>query len=219
MSRNKHPEETVTLILDVATRLFLEKGYEYTSIQDIIDNLGGLSKGAIYHHFKSKEEILAATIDRIAEDSTKQMEEIASNPALSGKEKLKAMFHASMGSPEQTHLFKIAPSFDKNPKLLFMMVHDSIDNTAPNYILPVIEQGIADGSIHTDHPKQLAELMIFVANIWLNPMIFSSTAEDTAAKFAVMNQMLQNFGLDILDEEILQGLLNLTDLYQERGDL
>lgn len=47
MARNKHPEETVSLILDVAGRLFLEKGYEYTSIQDIIDNLGGLSKGAI----------------------------------------------------------------------------------------------------------------------------------------------------------------------------
>ena len=52
MARNKHHEETVGRILDVASRLFLEKGYEHTSIQDIINNLGGLSKGAIYHHFK-----------------------------------------------------------------------------------------------------------------------------------------------------------------------
>ena len=49
MARNRHPEETVNLILDVAFRLFMEKGYEHTSIQDIIDHLGGLSKGAIYH--------------------------------------------------------------------------------------------------------------------------------------------------------------------------
>lgn len=41
MARNKNPEETVNLILDVAYRLFMEKGYEYTSIQDIIDHLGG----------------------------------------------------------------------------------------------------------------------------------------------------------------------------------
>ena len=60
MARNKHPEETVNLILDVAFRLFMEKGYEHTSIQDIINQLGGLSKGAIYHHFKSKEDILIA---------------------------------------------------------------------------------------------------------------------------------------------------------------
>ena len=50
MARNKHPEETVNLILETAARLFMEKGYEHTSIQDIINNLGGLSKGAIYHH-------------------------------------------------------------------------------------------------------------------------------------------------------------------------
>ena len=58
MSRNKYPEETVERILDTAQRLFLEKGYEQTTIQDITDNLGGLTKGAIYHHFKSKEEII-----------------------------------------------------------------------------------------------------------------------------------------------------------------
>ena len=69
MARKKHPEETVQLILDVAFRLFMEKGYEHTSIQDIIDHLGGLSKGAIYHHFKSKEDILFAVTDRMVSES------------------------------------------------------------------------------------------------------------------------------------------------------
>lgn len=46
MARNKYPEATKKLIIETAGRLFLEKGYEHTSIQDIIDNLGGLSKGA-----------------------------------------------------------------------------------------------------------------------------------------------------------------------------
>ena len=60
MARNKYPEVTVERILDVSQRLFLEKGYDNTTIQDIVDELGGLSKGAIYHHFKSKEEIMDA---------------------------------------------------------------------------------------------------------------------------------------------------------------
>ena len=47
MARNKHPEETVNRILTTAFRLFMEKGYEHTSVQEIIDNLGGLSKGEI----------------------------------------------------------------------------------------------------------------------------------------------------------------------------
>ena len=74
MARNKNPEETVHLILDVAYRLFMEKGYEYTSIQDIIDNLGGLSKGAIYHHFKSKEDILIAVIQKMTAQSNQLLE-------------------------------------------------------------------------------------------------------------------------------------------------
>ena len=71
MARNKHPEETINLILDVAFRRFMEKGYEHTSIQDIIDHLGGLSKGAIYHHIKSKEHILVAVTDRITSESNR----------------------------------------------------------------------------------------------------------------------------------------------------
>ena len=59
MSRNKYPEETVNLILDVSQRLFIEKGYDNTTIQDIIDELGGLTKGAIYHHFSSKQRSTA----------------------------------------------------------------------------------------------------------------------------------------------------------------
>ncbi len=45
MARNKHPEVTEERILDVAQQLFLEKGYENTTIQDIVDELGGLTKG------------------------------------------------------------------------------------------------------------------------------------------------------------------------------
>ena len=65
MARNKYPEETVNKIIEVSMQLFLEKGYEHTSIQDIVNNLGGLSKGAIYHHFKSKEDILDVVMDNI----------------------------------------------------------------------------------------------------------------------------------------------------------
>ena len=64
MARNKYPEETVKLILDTATKMFSEKGYDNTSLQDII-NATKLSKGAIYHHFGSKEEILQAVFRRI----------------------------------------------------------------------------------------------------------------------------------------------------------
>ena len=91
MARNKNPKETVNRILDTAYRLFMEKGYEYTSIQEIINHLGGLSKGAIYHHFKSKEDILIAVTSRMTEQSNRMLAKIRDRTDLNGKEKLKVM--------------------------------------------------------------------------------------------------------------------------------
>ncbi len=215
MARNKHPEETVNLILDVAFRLFIEKGYEHTSIQDIIDHLGGLSKGAIYHHFKSKEDILVAVTDMMTSESNQMLAVIRDRSDLSGKEKLKTIFRESIIRPVQNDIFTVAPDFHNNPKLLFSLLHDTIENVAPNYILPIIEQGISDGSIQTDYPEQLAELILLAANVWMNPMIFDSSEEDSYGKFMVFRQMLQGFGLDIVDSEILERLQELTSIYQK----
>ncbi|MCI8563912.1 MAG: TetR/AcrR family transcriptional regulator [Lachnospiraceae bacterium] len=215
MARNKHPEETVNLILSVAFRLFMEKGYEHTSIQDIIDNLGGLSKGAIYHHFKSKEDILFAVTDRMTAESNQMLAVIRDRTDLNGKEKLKTIFKASINRPIQDDIFTVAPDFHNNAKLLFSLLHDTIDNVAPNYILPIIQQGISDGSIETNYPEQLAELILLAANIWMNPMIFNSSVEESYRKFMVFNQMMQSFGLDIIDGEILERLQELTSIYQK----
>lgn len=215
MARNKHPEETINLISDVAYRLFIEKGYEHTSIQDIINQLGGLSKGAIYHHFKSKEDILIAVTDRITAQSNQLLANIRDRTDLNGLEKLKTIFKQSILRPEQNEIFTVAPDFNNNPKLLFSLLHDTVEEAAPNYILPIIEQGIADGSIQTDYPAQLAELILLAANVWMNPMIFDNTEEEAYRKFMVFTQMLHGFGLDIMDAEILARLQELTSLYRK----
>lgn len=215
MARNRHPEETVNLILDVAFRLFMEKGYEHTSIQDIINQLGGLSKGAIYHHFKSKEDILIAVTDRMTDASNQMLAVIRDRKDLNGREKLKTIFKESICRPVQNDIFTVAPGFWNNPRLLFSLLQDTIQNTAPDYILPIIRQGIADGSIQTDYPEQLSELILLAANVWLNPMIFNSTTEESCRKFMVFDQMLKGFGLDLLDQEMLDRLQELTDIYQK----
>lgn len=216
MARNKHPEETVNLILEVATRLFMEKGYEHTSIQDIINELGGLSKGAIYHHFKSKEDILVAVTDRMTEESNKILERIRDRKDLNGIEKLRMIFKESVNRSDMDDLFTVAPDLSNNPRLLFSTFRDTVDNVAPFYILPIIEQGIADGSIQTDYPAELAELIILAANIWTNPMVFNDTMEEYYQKLMVFKQMLQGFGLDIVDDEILNRMRDLAAIYLEK---
>ena len=215
MARNKHPEETINLILEVAFRLFMEKGYEHTSIQDIIDHLGGLSKGAIYHHFKSKEDILVAVTDRMTAESNQMLAAIRDRSDLTGREKLKTIFKECISRPVQNDIFTVAPDFHNNPKLLFSLLHETIEEAAPNYILPIIKQGISDGSIQTDYPEQLAELILLTANVWMNPMIFDSSEEESHRKFMVFSQMLKGLGLDVVDDEILERLQELTAIYQK----
>lgn len=216
MARNKHPEETINLILDTAFRLFMEKGYEHTSVQDIINNLGGLSKGAIYHHFKSKEDILLAVTDRMTAEPNKILAGIRDNPNLNGKEKLKTIFKTSVSRSVNDDIFTVAPCLKNNARLLCSFLHETICEAAPGYILPIIKQGISDGSIKTEYPEQLAELIMFVFNIWMNPMVFDNTKEEIYCKFMLSRQMMQGFGLDIMDDGILDRIMELVSVYEER---
>ena len=215
MARNKHPEETVNRILEAATRLFIEKGYETTSIQDIISNLGGLSKGAIYHHFKSKEDILEAVTDKMTEESNKILEKIRDREDLTGKEKMKMIFKESVGRSDMDDLFAVGPDLSNNPRLLFSTFRDTVDNVAPFYIRPIIEQGIADGTIQTDYPAALSELVTLAANIWINPMVFNNTMEEYCRKLMVFKQMMEGFGLDIVDDELIERMRELAAVYLE----
>jgi AcrR family transcriptional regulator len=57
-------------ILGAATRLFTTAGYEGTSIEDLLSELQ-ISRGALYHHFKSKEKIFEAVLDNVEADIAK----------------------------------------------------------------------------------------------------------------------------------------------------
>ena len=97
MPRNKYPEETVQKILDVSMKLFLEKGYEETTVLDIVGELGGLTRGAFYHHFKSKEEVLDALSDRMFLEHN-PFEEVRKEKGLSGLESGSARFEPDVCS-------------------------------------------------------------------------------------------------------------------------
>ena len=155
MARNKHPEETVNLILDVALALFFEKGYDNTSIQDIIDGLGGLTKGAVYHHFKSKEDILSAALDRDNQALFDELRRIRDDGRMTGAEKLQALFAASITGPQMDMWAKAAPDVDpvKNARLLGLQYQAVLQETVPDFVLPIVEQGVRDGSIQTDRPR------------------------------------------------------------------
>src|SRR5262245_50722329 len=88
----KAPEVRRSEILDAAQRLFISRGYETTTVNDLLEAVG-LSKGAFYHHFASKEEVMEALGLRIADQSLARLAPVFERPGLAPLERLKAFFH------------------------------------------------------------------------------------------------------------------------------
>ena len=210
MARNKYPEETVNLILEVSGKLFMEKGYDETSIQDIIDNLGGLSKGAIYHHFKSKESILLEIFDRMGKVTEYEMTAIRDDKNLNGMEKLTKMFKSSMLNLENLEMVAAAPNLVKNPRMLAIQMESIMSDVSPNYIEPVIRQGLEDGSIQTDYPREISELLILLSDIWINPLVYPMTKEEVTRKIGFFKMLTELLGVPVMDDGLGERLKQLS---------
>ncbi|MET3548262.1 AcrR family transcriptional regulator [Paenibacillus favisporus] len=204
MARNKYPEETINQILTVALNLFIQKGYEQTSVQDIINELGGLTKGAIYHHFKSKEEILQAVTDHLFQGVDDMLSSVRDDKELNGREKLRKISLVSLDNPAQDELASVAPNLLRNPKMLAALIENIIEKAVPIYIQPIIEQGMRDGSIQTDYPRELSEVLMVLTNIWLNPAIIPASPEVVLRKVKLFDEILKGLGLDLFDEQMIQ---------------
>lgn len=211
MSRNKYPEKTQQLIIEVATRLFMEKGYENTSINDIIKELGGLTKGAIYQHFKSKEEIYEAVIYQISARKDNDLFELIQDSELTAMEKIKLVLNKSLEAAIDNRDQVGRIDYSKNPRMLYGLMCELREEIAPMFIQPLIMQGIADGSIKTDYPKELSEMLAILINLWVNPLIFEATQEETVNRFMLLSEMLAGYNLNIIDDELKTKLRLLTE--------
>ena len=206
MARNKHPEQTVKLILDTASALFFQKGYDKTTLQDIIDATK-LSKGAIYHHFASKEAILIAVVDRIGDFNSAVLAEIRDKKGPTGAEKLRDLFRTSMKLSFQGKILHMLPFLIENPKFMALQMQSILGEAAPDYVLPILREGIADGSIRADHPEQLSEVLLILSDLWLHPILRPSTPDQVRARCAFFNQFTQQYGFALLDDDLVDAMV------------
>jgi AcrR family transcriptional regulator len=77
--------------VDVAMRLMQTKGWDATSIQDVLAATGA-SKGAFYHYFTSKADLLEAVIERITDAATASLHPAIDDPALSAMDRFQLVF-------------------------------------------------------------------------------------------------------------------------------
>ncbi|MBZ2038244.1 TetR/AcrR family transcriptional regulator [Streptococcus sanguinis] len=190
-------------ILNTATQLFIQKGSEKTSMQDIAQT-AGISKGAIYHHFKSKDEIVLAVIrsrQELMEEEMKQWFKATEN--LTGREQLQAILKSNLESQTARAIDGIVDEYEQDAGFILTMMRDNLRIGAP-LVSDIIKKGMADGSIQTQYPDQTAEVFLLLVNFWMNETVFESDPEKLPERFHFLQFMMTSVGMDIFNDELLQ---------------
>ena len=187
LSRNK--------ILEASGALFAEKGFDATTMQDIMAR-SGLSKGAIYHHFKSKEEIMQVLGDKMF-FANNPFDEIRKRTELDGLQKIRELLKLNQSDTKRNDFNMAAIPILKDTRILATAVEANRRVLTPLW-LELLEEGKADGSIKTNYVKEISELLPLI-NFWFMPSIFPATAEEIHNKFIFVIEALSRKGLPLME--------------------
>ena len=143
-------------ILDAAQSLVYTKGFEQMSIQDILAALH-ISKGAFYHYFTSKQDLLEGLIERIAVQGLQVMQPIAQDESLNATEKLLKLFNfaSRWKTARKEYLLTLVKVWyaDENA-ILRLKSQSAVASIVRPLITDIIRQGIQEGMFHTTYPEQ-----------------------------------------------------------------
>lgn len=180
MGNSKESEERKKQILDAAEALFSAKGYEKTSTADILEKVG-IARGTMYYHFRSKEEILDALINRTIQGIVRKTRFVLTY-SIPAPQKIAAFIGAakvdsSVGKEIAEHAHK--------PQNALM--HQKIMNSLLAELTPIaskiIQDGIAEGSFSTEFPKETAEMLLIYSSVAFDDLN-EADAEECAKKAA-----------------------------------
>ncbi len=204
MARNKYPEETKKKIIEAAYQLFATKGYEAVVMQDIIDK-AGFSRGAVYHHFSDKNEILnEVTATIFAYDNS--FYEALMTKEMSARQRIDEIVNYVVSDKKKQEM-SYGLWVQKNPKTLYTNVKNTIQKASPA-IAQIVKQGISEGICDTEFPEEAAELIMLLLNIWLDPSLFDRTEEQFNKKIDFLIDTLDKIGVSLLSEETTKILRN-----------
>lgn len=195
----KTPEEWKQGILDAARQLFLSKGYENTSVSDIMELAGG-AKGMFYRCFQSKEEVMHALGDRMFFENN-PFEAVRGRTDWNGLRKIQELLRLDHSDAEREQINRQAIPILKDPRILAAAVEANRRVLTPLW-LELLEEGRRDGSIQTEYTRELSELLPLV-DFWLLPSVFPATTEEIRRKYRFLMELLAKMGLPILTEEML----------------
>lgn len=209
----KTPDEWRKEILNAAKMLFASKGYEETSISNIMDMVGG-AKGMFYRFFQSKEDVTRALGNQMFFENN-PFDVIRKRNDLNGLQKIKEVLVLNQSDAERNQLNMQSIPILEDPHILATAVEENRRVLTPLW-LELLEEGKNDGSIKTEYIKELSELLPLI-NFWLMPTVFPATEEEMHHKYRCVMDVLNYMGLPIFDEEAISFTEKFIADISERG--
>jgi AcrR family transcriptional regulator len=153
-------------LLDSAQRLFLTRGYEQTTVNDVIAATG-LSKGAFYHHFRAKEDLLEAIAGRVAGESLGFIEALLADQGLDALQRLNRLL--SLGREwKREHIGELRAMFttllDPQNATLYHRIIEAVSGVLAPALAGIIGEGEAEGVFDAGDPALAAEVLLGLAN-------------------------------------------------------
>lgn len=163
----KEAEERKNEILDAAEKLFGAKGFDHTSTNDILNEIG-IARGTLYYHFKSKEDILDAMIERITRQLIAKATDIVQKKEIPVLQRL-TMTIMALNVNNELGLEVMQQVHKPQNALMHQKMQETLLSGVNPLITGLIEEGIQQDIFRTDYPAEAVEMA----------MLYSSTAFDS----------------------------------------
>lgn len=151
-------------ILDAAEELFGQKGFDGTSTGDILGKVG-IARGTLYYHFKSKEDIMDALIERTNANILGAAQHIAADKSIPVIDRILRVVMAlniSGGGGSSTEIMEHIHK--PQNALMHQKIQKAIISGVPPILTPIICEGIEQGIFNTQYPYECMEMVVIYAN-------------------------------------------------------
>lgn len=190
----KEHDERKNEIIDTATSLFIEKGYDQCSVNDIINSIG-IAKGTFYHYFKSKEDVLDAAVDKMSGQIFIRVQEIASQKEIPPIDRIIQVLFATRVTD---HVGKalIQEMHKTQNALLHQKTLVSIITMLTPVFSEIVGEGNETGIFHCRYPEESIQILLSATLTLLDDGIFQLDNEKTEKMLeAIVFAMEKMFGV------------------------
>jgi AcrR family transcriptional regulator len=188
----KKPEERKSEIVATACQLFLSKGYDRTTMQDVMRHLG-IAKGTIYHYFSSKEALLEAVIDSVAEGEMLRLKKLLENIKGNALERLEQLIMNGSNHDADDDHDDLLDHLHKNSNagMHIRLLAKVVTMQAPLYA-EQFRLGCKEGIFTTDHPLECAEFLLSGIQFLTDMGIYPWTLDQLERRWKAFPKLIEN---------------------------